>query len=219
MCWNKQVSLVTFIFAIIGIIYLWKRNAPNDRWIAVFAGTIALIQLAEFFMWSDLTCGKINKYASIFALLVLAAEPLMNMVGGIYFSNTPNKRILKYMLIAYLIFITFTYITQLHNKPRFLCGASMCGSSPNKPNAFLNDKSCNLKWFFMEGISAKLGIIWILFLLLPFLMMTPRFQGLIIFALGFFTLGLASVVNNAAIGSVWCWFSIGLILYKILVPG
>lgn len=216
MCWNRQVSLITFIFAIIGVIYLWQRNAPNDRWIAVFAATIALIQLAEFFMWSDPACGKINKYASIFALIVLAAEPLMNMVGGIYFSNSPNKRILKFILIAYLIFIAITYFTQIKGKPRTLCGTSLCETGASNLSGFMADKSCNLKWYFMENINSKLGIIWILFLLLPFLTMTPRLQGMILFALGLVTLGLASVVNSAAVGSLWCWFSIGLILYKIL---
>ena len=215
MCWNKEISMATFILAIIGVVYLWKRDGANDRWIAIFAGTIALIQLAEFFMWSDLSCGKMNKYASIFALIVLAFEPLMNMIGGAYFSHTPNKRILKYMLVAYLLFIIFAYITQIHNKQLNFCATSIC-NKPNNLNGFLNDKMCNLKWFFMDNINNKIGIIWIMFLMIPFLTMTPKLQGIILFTLGFVTFGMAALTNNAAQGSLWCWFSIGLIFYKIL---
>lgn len=235
MCWNKQVSIVTFILAIIGSIYLYKRNRPNDRWIAIFAATIAMIQLAEFFMWSDLACGSINKYASMFALLILALEPLMNMIGGIYFSNNNNKTILKWMLVAYLIFIGFTYFTQIYGKPRRWCGTlsakqqvglkskildptSLCSPNSNPFKGFISDKACNLKWYFTKNINTKLGIIWILFLLVPFLTMKPRFQGIILLALGFVTYGMAHYANNAAQGSLWCWIAILIIVYKILVP-
>lgn len=59
MCWNKEVSLDTFVFAMIGVIYLYHRNYPNDIWVAIFVGVVAMIQLAEYFMWSDLDCGNI----------------------------------------------------------------------------------------------------------------------------------------------------------------
>lgn len=214
MCWNKQVSLVTFVIAIFGVVYLWQRNQPNDRWIAVFAATIALIQLAEFFMWSDLHCGSLNKYAAIFALVILAAEPFMNMIGGIYFSNSLYKQVLRWMLVAYVVFIAIVYLTQIYQTNISWCGTSLCGS----PNGFLSNKSCNLRWLFMENISKKAAIIWTLFLLVPFLTMTPKSQGIILFILGFGSLVLASAINNAAIGSLWCWFGISIILYKILVP-
>lgn len=216
MCWNKEVSMATFVLAIIGCIYLWKRNGENDRWIALFGATIAMIQLAEFFMWSDLACGKINMYASMFAVLILALEPLMSMIGGIYFSNTPHKNILKWMLVAYIIFIGFLYFMFVPLIKNRLCGTSTCDTL-NSFNGFRNSKACNLKWFFLDGINYKYGIIWVLFLMLPFLTMTPKFQGIILFALGFITYAMAATANNAAQGSLWCWLSIGIIYVKILL--
>lgn len=216
MCWNKEVSITTFILAVIGSIYLYKRNKPNDRWIAVFALTVAMIQLAEFFMWSDLSCGSINKYASIFALLILALEPLMNMFGGIYFSNTPYKNILKYMVLAYFAFVAFFYLTQIYNKQTNWCGTTTC-SAPSVTGGFTQNKSCNLEWYFLHNKDGKLGIIWILFLMLPFLTMTPTTQGVIFFALGFTTFFAAHLINNAAIGSMWCWLSIIMLFVKILM--
>lgn len=215
MCWNRQVSMATFIVAMVGAIYLYKRNGQNDRWIAVFAATIGMIQLAEFFMWSDQTCGSINKYASIFALLILAMEPMMAMLGGIFYSNTPNKPVLKVMLITYILFIATAYFTQIHNKPRTWCGTSLC-LEPNPTNGFISDKACNLQWYFLNNIDTKVGILWVMFLVVPFLAMTPRYQGIILFALGLITFGIAKNANNAAQGSLWCWLSIGIILYKIL---
>ena len=217
MCWNKEVSMATFILAIVGVIYLYNRNGPNDRWVAIFAAVVAMIQLAEFFMWSDLGCGTVNRYASMFALLVLALEPLMNMVGGLCFSNTPYKNVLKYMLIAYIIFIGYVYFTFINKKQINWCGTSMCSPNTNAINGFIKSKSCNLKWYFMDGIGEKVGIIWVLFLMIPFLTMTPKMQGIVLFTLGLIALVMATFINNAVAGSLWCWLAIALIYFKIFL--
>lgn len=210
MCWNKEVSLATFIIAIIGVFYLYKRNKQNDRWIAFFSGTITMIQLAEYFMWSNNTCSNhINKYASVFALLILALEPLSNIIGGLYFSNTPYKKYLKYMLLSYILFIIFFYFTQMHNKSVNWCATSLC----NAPDTV---QDCNLKWLFVRGFDNKLAIIWILFLLIPFLTMTPDFYGILLVSMGLITYATASLINHAAKGSIWCWLAIGVIFYQIL---
>lgn len=215
MCWNKEVSITTFILAIIGSVYLYQRNKPNDRWVAVFAATIAFIQLAEFLMWSDLECGTINRYASMLALLVLAMEPFMNMVGGIYFSNTPHKPFLKYLLLSYLVFLIFYFFTQIYQEPTIWCGTSACLT--DSIGGFITGNKCNLEWYFLQNKDSKLGVIWILFLMIPFLTMTPHCQGIALFALGFATFFLAKMVNNAALGSLWCWLAVLIIFVKILM--
>lgn len=219
MCWNKEVSITTFIIAAIGVFYLYFRNKENDRWVAIFAGTIAMIQLAEYFMWDNNDCGnKINKYASIFALLVLALEPLSNIIGGLYFSNTPYKKILKYMLLSYIIFMIFFYFSQIYNKKIDWCGSSQCNDSnitSNNNSSAIPD--CNLKWLFIGGFNYKLIIIWIMFLLIPFLTMTPEFHGILLVALGILTYGMAALINPAARGSIWCWLAIGIIFSQIIL--
>ena len=220
MCWNKEISIITFVLAMFGAIYLYTRNGPNDRWIAVFGATIGMIQLAEYFMWLDPTCtniNNINKYASIFAVLILAAEPVMNMVGGIYFSNTPFKSILKWMLLAYIIFIIFAYSSQVHKRNINWCAKPGCAPDSNIFAGFINSDKCNLEWYFTKNINTKIGIIWILFLVLPFLAMTPQTHGIILFTLGFMTLTISSLINRAASGSLWCWLAIGIIYGKILI--
>ncbi|AVL94593.1 hypothetical protein ma207 [Moumouvirus australiensis] len=216
MCWSKEISFITFVFAMVGVIYLYKRNKPNDRWIALFAGTIAMIQFAEYFMWSDQTCGKINKYASILALFILVMEPLMNMVGGLLFSDTSNKQILKYLLIAYIIFIFIILLNQSHKSINW-CGTSLCGDIGDRTNGFTINKSCNLKWLFLDGFDGMTGLIWSLFLILPFLAMKPTYLGIIFAVFGVGTFYMANITNNAAQGSLWCWFAIILIFSKIFM--
>ena len=218
MCWNKNVSLITFIIAILGCVYLYKRNRPNDRWIAVFGVTIAMIQLAEFFMWGDPSCGAINKYASMFAMLILGLEPLMNMIGGIYFSDTPDKKVLKWVLFSYVVFIALLFFTQIYGKKILWCGTSVCVPDKNPLKGFVSDKTCNLTWYFMKNMKSSMGIIWILFLLIPFLTMKPQFKGILLFIFGLVTFFSAHYLNNAATGSLWCWLGITIIFYKIVSP-
>ncbi|AGF85566.1 hypothetical protein QJ854_gp216 [Moumouvirus goulette] len=216
MCWSKEISFITFVLAIIGVIYLYKRNNSNDRWIALFAGTIAMIQLAEYFMWSDQLCGKINRYASMFALFVLAMEPLMNIVGGLIFSDTSNKQMLKYLFIGYIIFICYLLFTRPNESINW-CGTSFCGNIGNRINGFAINKSCNLKWLFLDKFDEKTGLIWSLFLLIPFLAMKPTYLGIIFLALGIGTFYIANITNNAAHGSLWCWLAIIIIFTKIFM--
>jgi len=220
MCWNKEVSIITFVLAMIGSYYLFQRNAVNDRWVSIFAATIALIQLAEYFLWTDQSSqssGQTNRLASMFVLLILAAEPLMNMLGGIYFSNTPYKSVLKWMLLAYVIFILFTFFTQVYQKNLDWRGVAGCDPDPNPFAGFFNGKECNLQWNFTKEIDYRLGIIWVMFLMIPFLTMTEKQHGIILFALGLITAFMAKSANNAAAGSLWCWLAISLIVVKIFI--
>ena len=214
MCWSKNVSLVTFILAMVGIIYLYKRNAPNDRWVAIFAGVVALIQLAEYFMWSDLACNSVNKFASIFALLVLAAEPLANMIGGIYFSNTKHKNVLRIMLISYGLFILYSYFYGIDGKNVNWCGTTDCTNAATT-NGFFNNKACNLQWHFLSNFNKEIGIIWIIFLIFHFHNDTANTRSHYV-CVGIIMLCYFQISNNAAQGSIWCWLAISIIFYKIL---
>ncbi|BCS82892.1 hypothetical protein QLL95_gp1231 [Cotonvirus japonicus] len=214
MCWSQEVSLITFVIIIGGCIYLYKRNRPNDRWIAIFAGIVAMIQLAEFFMWSDLNCGRINRYASIFALFILVLEPLTNIISGLLFSDNSNKILLKLLLVTYIFFVVVIFFKQ-QNQSIMWCGTSPCGSH-SAIDGFFIKKSCNLKWIFMDSFGICTSIIWVLFLLVPFLAMKPKSQGIFFVIVGILTLIMAMSANNAARGSLWCWLAIFLIFFKIL---
>lgn len=213
MCWSKSVSGITFILAISGSLYLFWRNCPNDRWIAIFTATIAMIQLAEYFMWSYPSCtSKINTYAAVFAIVILMMEPFMNIIGGLCFSPDSDKKSLILMLISYIIFVFIIYLTQFKGKD-----TNWCATSVNCSSNVLNPKSCNLQWKFMDNISGLSLIIWVIFLIVPFLLMKPFKTGLILFLYGLLSLFVANVFNNAAVGSLWCWFAIFVIGLKIFI--
>lgn len=213
MCWSKEVSIGTFGASLAGVIYLYKRNRKNDRWIALFALTISVIQLSEFFMWDNLPingiCNNINKFASILAIIVLALEPFTNIIGGLITSKS-NKKLLYIMLILYVIFILFVYFTQIKGKNINWCGDmdDTCGIG----------NACHLKWNFTKTINGQSAIIWVIFLLAPFLAMIPLQTGLIYIAFGILALVLSKLMsNNKVFGSLWCWLAIGIIFIQIMI--
>lgn len=218
MCWNKEVSIITFLIASVGIIYLYQRNGPNDRWIALFAGVIALIQLAEYFMWSDQSCGETNRIASIFAMLVLILEPIANVAGGLWFSDNSNKQFLKIILAAYLIFLLYAYKKNIHGNPIDFCGINYCADRTDvsfwKPTRW---SGCHLKWNFLDRVDVHVALMWTFFLLIPFLAMNPKIHGFVLAAAGVLTCILSRTINNPAAGSLWCWFAISIIFIKILM--
>jgi hypothetical protein len=206
MCWNKEASLITLIIALAGAYYLYKRNRPNDRYIAIFGAVVAMMQLAEFFMWMDQSCGTINMYASMFAIFILLAEPLANMVCGIYLSDTPYKNVLKIMIILYVAFVVYLFIIN-YNKSINYCGINNCK----------NNNSCHLDWKFIDTINRNQVQLWGLFLFLPLLFMVPHYQGLILLLAGLVTLLMSKVYNNTVAGSLWCWLVVSIIYIKILM--
>jgi hypothetical protein len=127
------------------------------------------------------------------------------------------------MLVAYVIFIAFTYVTKVHGKDINWCGTSNCSAmaesmgSTTQNNIFPNGKACNLRWFFTENMDNTTTIIWILFLMVPFLTMTPRIEGILIVAFGIITYTVAAKTNNNVAGSLWCWLAIGVIFLKIFI--
>lgn len=212
MCWNKEVSIGSFIAGIVGCLYLYKRNNPNDRWIALFSSVFILIQLAEFFMWMNQKCDQNNKIISIMMILILAAEPIANILGGLIYGDTDinRKNILKTMLVAYILFIAYIFFTKIYGSNLNLCGINNCSIDAT------TDK-CNLRWMFLDGFGKNAATIWILFLSLPLLLIVPINQAIILFGTGAVTFYASKYFNTIASRSLWCWSSISVIFIKILI--
>tara|TARA_Y100000991_G_C21949145_1_gene338899 strand:+ start:261 stop:938 length:678 start_codon:yes stop_codon:yes gene_type:complete len=118
MCFNAQSSITTFFIVLCCSIFLYIRNYRYGKTLALIFFTVALMQLAEFFMWSDLKCGNMNDYATKFAFIVLCLEPVI-VTFAVYnynVSKIPNKY-LKWIFYFYLIFFgLFIFRTLIYNK-------------------------------------------------------------------------------------------------------
>lgn len=90
MCWNWQVSLITWIIALVTSIFLIRRARPFDRSFALLLLSYSNIQLFECLMWLDQKCGTLNRYATYGAYFALYSHALAFGLGlyweqGIWF--------------------------------------------------------------------------------------------------------------------------------------
>ena len=93
MCYNKETSIITYVISIIFSGLLFYKGDRYDKNIAIFCFTFIQIQLAEYFMWLDQSCGLVNHYATIFAHLILMLEPISIIVGALLYDtlDVPKK--------------------------------------------------------------------------------------------------------------------------------
>ena len=201
MCWNKEISLNTFIFSsfVLGLIIYnntytqYKIVDVNNIWVYLFLISFILMQLIEFFIWRNVNNPIYNKLFTIMATLLLLVQPIAtNML-------ITNKSVQRGMLFLYLIciipFAIYRFMTKNINSTVSKMGHLQWNSLLDNNNTW----------------DRIVLIIWLLFFLGP-LFYERQFFG---FLFGLLTL-LVIIYNyykDHTIGSMWCWVVNSLMLY------
>ena len=126
MCVTKEVSLVTFLVCMSACIYLYRRNNPNDRWIAIAFIYLGSMQLIEYFIWSDQECSGLNQRATSIAFWHNILQPLVTLAIAYYFTGG-NIPIYVYLAVGLYIVTSLPNIWKA-KKPgqcSFPCGDSI----------------------------------------------------------------------------------------------
>jgi len=196
MCYNKNISIITFCIMIVSSIILFIRNYQNDRWFAIFFVFAGLMQISEFFMWMDQKCGKINHLATLGAYLILLLQPISLFISCYYFGKiTFNKQKLIPIIIIYAIIFGLTAIIGIISS----FSSKLC----SKPDG------THLSWNIQKLYPSRylLIITYILYYLSIILLLYSRykFSSIFIFILYIGTL-IFSVffVKNPSWKSFWC---------------
>lgn len=201
MCYNKETSLQTFSVTLFSSIFMFIRNYDNDRFLATSFVIISFMQLAEYFMWLDQGCGKMNHYATKSALFILLLQPLSILLSLYVYGNlTISKDIIFYVcLCMFILSGIISYYTVIYNKP--LC------SKPRYPNGHLNWDTLSILKTVPDIIT---DLFFIGYFMLPFLLifLKSRIEGLTYFILYMMTL-VYSMYLNRGYGvtwkSFWCY--------------
>ena len=88
MCWSLESSRNSYIIGTIASITLLYYGDSVDKNMGLFFLAVAQIQLIEYFIWSDQSCGTINNYASKMIIPVLTLQIIAIIYGEYYFSST-----------------------------------------------------------------------------------------------------------------------------------
>jgi len=138
MCWNKDISINTFLFACFSLIFIYLTNTFTkyklvefkNPIIYLFLFAVAIMQLIEYFLWKNLNNMSMNILLSKIASYIIFIQPLIIM------SMIPIVNIKYLLIVIYILFITiYLQYKMLYNPIHFYTSIG---------------KNCNLSWEWMN---------------------------------------------------------------------
>lgn len=186
MCWSFQVSLGSWIVAVMFAIILLKRRYKFDVTLAILLLAYSSMQLWEALMWKDQKCGKLNKVATYGAYFALYSH-VFALGLGLY---------LEFKIKLPLIVGSLLLLYALIDLRNFKMGCS-------KP-----EKKCShLTWGFE---SARFYLyVFALVVVFALLYIRPLSKALLISSLFIFSFIFTLIFKpKNAVASYWCWIAV-----------
>lgn len=199
MCWNKEVSLNTFLFSssvFLLILYnnrytFYKIPDFDKFWIRMFIGIVILIQLVEYFIWINVDNLFYNKLFTFLAMTIIFFQPITTMM------NIKNEKIKKMMIISYLCLMV-PYILMNYNKNIY---------STVSPKGHLSWNLMNYENKFAKII----GLAWLFFFLFP--LFYEEYNVGFIFGILTLLVIYYNYINDNSVESMWCWVVNSIMIY------
>lgn len=196
MCWNKDVSLNTFLFSafVLALIVYnnyftkYKIKELDNKWYIFFLASFISIQLIEFFIWKNIDNKYYNNIFSLAALTVFIIQPMISMM---IMSNIPLRNIL--LLLYALLAIPYSFYK----------------ISTNHIHSVVSENG-HLRWHFLE-MPPFFWSVWIFFFLFSFVY-EKKWFGLI-FGLVTLIIAIVNYKYGNTMGSMWCWSVNSIMIY------
>jgi len=193
MCYSPEVSLGTFIFALISFIIIIKSKKINIKYLLI-AFTISLIQLLEYFAWTYIKNKKIIRILSIIGLGIIGLQILLIN----YFLLEGNIRIISLTLL--LIIILLFIVIEL----------------PNVNFDMKRGENLHLIWYWLD-----LPLIWIIiglsFYIIPAFLNKSKSKLIAIVVLIMLLISLYFYYKYKTWGTMWCYFSNLVWIYFLII--
>ena len=200
MCWNKEVSLNTFLFSGFVLLLIYYNNTYtkykvaefDSIWVYIFFCSFIFMQLIEYFIWKNINNAFYNSFYSILAvyLLIFQSIVILMMLNN---ANLRGIMLVCYMLIA-VPFCIYMFATKHVNTTVSAMG--------------------HLKWNFLTYLTSYEPyyiMVWLFFFLFS-LFYNKNYHGFI-FGLVTLFITLYTYVKDGSFGSMWCWIVNSIMIY------
>ena len=107
MCFNADVSIMTYIIGMIGCLRLWRLGYKVETMLYV---TVIQMQLVDYLLWKNQGCNDTNKMITYVGTLINHFEPIAFWLAVKYFSQ--NKLSEKVELIMYIYIVASIMYSQ-----------------------------------------------------------------------------------------------------------
>jgi hypothetical protein len=210
MCWNKYVSLNTFIFSFIGICFLFYTSnytpykldlfildKPNKYWNYIGLFSIFTMQLIEYFIWVSIeTKNKnMNKVWSIIGMIAIFMQPFSFIMA----TNTAQIYLRNIVLLLYIIFWVLYLAFKTMYKPVNISTSVA--------------KNGHLCWDWAKNDSIIVLFIYLLFY--SFYYFANQNQNVLILPLLIIIASFYDYNKYGTFGSYWCWLGNSFVLYYL----
>jgi phosphatidylserine synthase len=82
MCWNKDISLNTFLFSVFALLFIYitntytKYKTPSfdNKWVYVVTLMVSSMQLLEYFIWKNIKNRDMNIFLSKIGLFLIVLQ-------------------------------------------------------------------------------------------------------------------------------------------------
>lgn len=209
MCWNKEVSLNTFIFSTLSLLFIYYNNTYTQYKLKEFTNIYIYIlflsfigmQLLEYYIWDNIENKNINKNLSIIALILILSQPLFSIL---LINNNKTKNTLLTYYTLFVSLIILIYMTT------------------NKNMSTDISKNGHLKWNWLPRKENTLFVIlwsfYFIFLLYP-LYIEKNYTTLTFFTI-VLLISLFTYLKYRTYESMWCWLSnfiMFIFLFQLLI--
>lgn len=203
MCWNADISINTFLFSCLSLIFIYFTNtytkyktpAFNNPIVYLFLLEVISIQLLEFFLWRNLKDKKWNEWLSKIVSFIIFLQPITLM------TLNPQPVLRNVNILLYIVFIISILIYKdLYNPIVFHTSVGDNG---------------HLLWEWLKYTGHESIIGWIFLCLYVFATINTN-----IFHLEWFIL-LSLVISlffyrTITYASMWCWLANLFFIYFIV---
>ena len=204
MCWNQDITINTFIFACLALLFIfltntftkYKTKTFDNPLVYLFLLEVAAMQLIEFFLWRNLKNKSLNKLFSQIASVVVFIQPLTLMF------MIPNAMMKYSIVFSYLIFVIAYYVYRgIYNPIIFHTSIGANG---------------HLSWDWMnyKGYENIFLFIYLLFFVTSLLFIKNTL--LCLFVLISLIISFFLYYKYNTFSSMWCWYVNLFLLYFII---
>ena len=204
MCWNADISLNTFLFGFISLVFIfitntftrYKTPTFDQPLVYLFFGVLISMQLFEFFVWRNLKNNKLNMILSKVKSILVVAQPLILML------MVQNKTV-RYSIIGLYVLYTAAY--------RFY----KLNFSPFNFRTSVSNGHLKWEWIDLKGKERINYLIYLVFYLTSLLLLVNK-TALKIFGIFSLLFSIFFYYKDGTFGSMWCWI-INLLFFYFLV--
>ena len=102
MCLNEETSVAIYVLGCLGALYAWKSH---NKYASFILAAITQMQLLEYLMWSDQSCGAMNEWASYAIIWVL----YLHVVGQIVVAWLVHRKTRTWIRYSFPIITVLAY--------------------------------------------------------------------------------------------------------------